>query len=103
MNSSITNKVRAKKGTILENVLLELVNAEAGGFSTLRDNTSSTVIVHASVALAVRGPSGENTPAVHINAPANPPSPRVGGSSVAPGEPSKSNKRKKEEEKQKPE
>ncbi|KAL0409264.1 UNVERIFIED_CONTAM: hypothetical protein Sradi_1860800 [Sesamum radiatum] len=93
MNLRIANNVRAKKGTIPENLLLELENAEVGGSSTPSDRTSSIAIVPMLVVAALEGPSGGHTP-VCVNSLQDPHSPKDGGSNTAPGEPSKSYKRK---------
>ncbi|KAL0451364.1 UNVERIFIED_CONTAM: hypothetical protein Slati_1114500 [Sesamum latifolium] len=93
MNSRIANKVRVKKGTIPENVLLELENARVGGSSTPSYRTPSTAIVYVPVVAGLQGPSGGHTLEFHAIIPEGPLL-EVGGSGAAQGEPRKSHKRR---------
>ncbi|KAL0453508.1 UNVERIFIED_CONTAM: hypothetical protein Slati_1328900 [Sesamum latifolium] len=92
MNAHIANKVRARKGTLPENVLLELENA-TGDSSTPSDRTpppaTSTPVV-----AALEGPSGENLLEVSETLPQ-----QVGALEAVQGEPSRPSKKRKHKSK----
>ncbi|KAL0446373.1 UNVERIFIED_CONTAM: hypothetical protein Slati_1765200 [Sesamum latifolium] len=89
MNARITNKVRAKKGTLPENVLLELENA-AGGDSSTPSNRTPNAAISAPMVAALQGPSGENAPELSEILPQE-----AGGSGAVRGEPSRPSKKRK--------
>ncbi|KAL0345568.1 UNVERIFIED_CONTAM: hypothetical protein Sradi_4388100 [Sesamum radiatum] len=89
MHARIANKVRVRKGTIPENVLLELENTEVAGSSTPSGRTPTTAIIPASVLDDLEVPSGKGISDV----PEGPPLVE-GELRAVRGEPSKSQKRK---------
>ncbi|KAL0430845.1 UNVERIFIED_CONTAM: hypothetical protein Sradi_0710500 [Sesamum radiatum] len=89
MNARFANKVRVRKGTIPENVLLELENTEVAGSSTPSDRNSLHYYHSAPVMADPEGPNGRCVSEV----PECPPL-VVGESKAVQGEPRKSQKRK---------